>query len=364
MDTNNQEFFEDEEVQKTPVRKKKKKKGLIIFLVILVLVIAGGAGYYFYERQKPIETTKDFLENMRAMNFDGMKALLQSNDMSALDDADITSKPTPLFKKINEKMSYKITKTSFQIQNGTASVTAHIRYIDGADIYKETITEFLKQIVSTAFSGSTLTEEETEQKLASLLDEKSSTVEDKFTETDITYPVIESDGKWKIVALDADTVRVMSANFTNVQDEIDQSLADLNNPDATVENTTPSSTTSIDMENDHFTLRLTQFRIAQEIDDSDCLMLYCDYTNNSSSTSSALVDVQLSASQNGEKLSPAVPKEDDPAINNYIAEVEPGKTVTICYAFSLNDKSDVTLEASEAFAFGDGNVTSQTIKLQ
>ena len=222
----------------------------------------------------------------------------------------------------------------------------------------------MKQIVSTAFSGSTLTEEETEQKLASLLDEKSSTVEDKFTETDITYPVIESDGKWKIVALDADTVRVMSANFTNVQDEIDQSLADLNNPDATVENTTPSSTTSIDMENDHFTLRLTQFRIAQEIDDSDCLMLYCDYTNNSSSTSSALVDVQLSASQNGEKLSPAVPKEDDPAINNYIAEVEPGKTVTICYAFSLNDKSDVTLEASEAFAFGDGNVTSQTIKLQ
>ena len=208
------------------------------------------------------------------------------------------------------------------------------------------------------------TEEETEQKLASLLDEKSSTVEDKFTETDITYPVIESDGKWKIVALDADTVRVMSANFTNVQDEIDQSLADLNNPDATVENTTPSSTTSIDMENDHFTLRLTQFRIAQEIDDSDCLMLYCDYTNNSSSTSSALVDVQLSASQNGEKLSPAVPKEDDPAINNYIAEVEPGKTVTICYAFSLNDKSYVTLEASEAFAFGDGNVTSQTIKLQ
>ena len=72
----------------------------------------------------------------------------------------------------------------------------------------------------------------------------------------------------------------------------------------------------------------------------------------------------LSAKQNGEKLSPAVPKEDEPAIDNYIAEVEPGSTVTVCYAFSLNDKSDVTLEASEAFAFGGGNVTSQTIKLQ
>ena len=38
MDTNNQEFYEDEEVQEIPVRKKKKKKGLIIFLVILIPV--------------------------------------------------------------------------------------------------------------------------------------------------------------------------------------------------------------------------------------------------------------------------------------------------------------------------------------
>ena len=137
----------------------------------------------------------------------------------------------------------------------------------------------------------------------------------------------------------------MSANFTNVQDEINQSLAEMNNSEnAGVEATvTPAETTSIDMDNDHFTLRLKEFRVTQAIDDSDCLLLYCDYTN---------------------KLSPAVPKEDEPAIDNYIAEVEPGSTVTVCYAFSLNDKSDVTLEASEAFAFGGGNVTSQTIKLQ
>ena len=347
MDTNNQEVYEEQSA--APRRKKKKKKGWIIFLIILILAVAGGTGFYFMQRQKPISATEDFLENMRAMNFDGMKNLLQSNDMSALDNADITSDAySSFFKKIN------------------ASVTVHINYIDGADIYKETISEFLKQIVSTAFSGTTLTEEETQQKLASLLEEKSGSVEDKFTSIDITYPLIEADGKWKIVSLDADTVKVMSANFTNVQDEINQSLAEMNNSEnAGVEATvTPAETTSIDMDNDHFTLRLKEFRVTQAIDDSDCLLLYCDYTNNSSSSSSALVDVQLSAKQNGEKLSPAVPKEDEPAIDNYIAEVEPGSTVTVCYAFSLNDKSDVTLEASEAFAFGGGNVTSQTIKLQ
>ena len=71
MDTNNQEVYEEQSA--APRRKKKKKKGLIIFLIILILVVAGGTGFYFMQRQKPISATEDFLENMRAMNFDGMK---------------------------------------------------------------------------------------------------------------------------------------------------------------------------------------------------------------------------------------------------------------------------------------------------
>ena len=115
---------ETEEI-KVP-KKKKKKTGLIVFLIILILAVAGAAAYYFMERQKPISTTKNYLENVRAMNFDGMKELLQSNDMSALDNADITSAAyTNFFKTINQKMSFEIKKTRFNIQNGTATVTAH-----------------------------------------------------------------------------------------------------------------------------------------------------------------------------------------------------------------------------------------------
>lgn len=99
------------------------------------------------ERQKPISTTRNYLENVQAMNFDGMKNLLQSNDMSALDNADITSEAyTNFFKAINQKMTFEIRKTKFNIQNGTATVTAHIKYIDGSDIYKEAVTEFFQQI--------------------------------------------------------------------------------------------------------------------------------------------------------------------------------------------------------------------------
>lgn len=75
MDTNNQEVYEE---QSAAPRRKKKEKGWIIFLIILILAVAGGTGFYFMQRQKPISATEDFLENMRAMNFDGMKNLLQT----------------------------------------------------------------------------------------------------------------------------------------------------------------------------------------------------------------------------------------------------------------------------------------------
>lgn len=86
-----------------------------------------------------------------------MESMLQSSDLSALDNADIRNAAyTDFFTAINKKMTYKITGNRFRLQDGTASVTAHIKYIDGTSIYKETITEFLRQIVSSAYAGNKL----------------------------------------------------------------------------------------------------------------------------------------------------------------------------------------------------------------
>lgn len=357
----------DDPEHKTPIKKKRKKTGLIIFLTVLILAAAGGVGYYFMERQKPINTVKTFLGDIQKLNFDGMKSQLQSNDMSALDNADITNNAyTAFFQNVNQKMTFEIKKTSFSLANGTANVTAKIRYIDGSDIYKETITEFLKQIVSTAFSGEELTEEQTQQKLAALLEEKAGTVQDKFAETEITYPLIKAGGYWKIVSLDAETVKFMSANFTNVQDEINQSLVEMETSDSQQEQTaqTTNSASTIDMSNDKFTIHYKQHRVAKDVSGAPCLLVYYDYSNNGSSVSSAMVDVNLQAYQNGQPLTAAIPESDDNAIDQFMAEVQPGQAVTVCQAFALADETDVTLEAGEAFSFGGGTITSQIIKIK
>lgn len=367
-ETENRDVYTDEPEYAAPVKKKKrKKKGLIIFLVILVLAAAGAAGYYFWERQQPIETVKTFLTDVQKMNFDGMKAQLQSNDLSALDNADITNEAyKTFFQNVNQKMTFSIKKTEFNIINETASITTKIKYIDGSDIYKETITEFLKQIVATAFSGQQLTEEETQQKLAALLEEKSAAISNTFAETEITYPLIKAGGKWKIVALDGETVKMMSANFTNVQDEINQSLEEMENADANETPAAPEASDdgTIDMSNEKFTIHYKQHRIAKDFSGVPCLLVYYDYSNNGTAASSAMVDVNLQAYQNGQVLTAAIPESNDAAIDQFMTEVQPGQAVSVCQAFSLIDESDVTLQAGEAFSFGGGNVTSQILKVK
>lgn len=363
MDTQTQDLQEENTSKK---KKKKRHTGLIFFLVIVILAAGGAGAYYFIARQQPQKTVETFLADMQKMDFEGMSALLQSSDLSALDDADIRDDAyAEFFRSINQKMTFKISKNRFNIQNGTANITVRIKYIDGSDIYKETITEFLRQIVSTAFSGEELTEEETQQKLAVILQEKAQVVDDKFMEAEITYPVIKTNDGWKIVSLDDETVKIMSANFKNVQDEINNELVGMEQEDGqTTEQPAVSEGDTIDMSNDKFTIHYTKHTITKDFGGAPCLMVYYDYTNNSSDSSSAMVDVNLMAYQNGSALSAAIPETTESAIDMFMAEIEPGKTVNVCQAFSLSDESDVTLQAGEAFSFGGGTTTSQILKVK
>ena len=347
---------------------KKGHAGLIIFILILVLVIGGGTGFYFYQRQQPRKAVENFLDSMKKMDFNAMESMIQSSDLTALDNADIRDAAyTDFFSEINKKMTYKITRNRFDIQNGTASVTAHITYI-GTNIYKATITEFLRQIVSNAYAGNQLTEEETQAKLASILNEQAKKVEkDVFSETDITYPVIKTDSGWKIVSLDDETVKIMSANFKSVEEEINNSLNNMDNEDSSGSSSNApeaSADDTLNLTTEKFTIKYTKHTITKDFAGNPCIMVYYDYTNNSSSASSAMVDVSLKAYQHGESCEAAIPENNDDAIDHFTAEIQPGQTVNVCQAFTLTDESDVTVQAQEAFSFDEDANARQILKVK
>lgn len=387
MNTDNNDFYDDDLSRSlinndfednSPRRKKKSKKPLIICLVILLIAaVAGGVAWYLNERHKPVEATEKFLTGMQNMDFTTMENLLQSHDLSALDDADIRdSAYTDFFTTINKKMTYKITKNIFDIQNGTAKVTVHMKYIDGTNIYAATIQEYTRKVAVAAYAGKTMTQDDIQEMLASLLTENASTADEKYSDIDITYPLIKIGDEWKIVSLDDTTVKVMCANFKNVKDEISSQLNDDSSDsssDASADSTEPSDTSdsaqtagsSIDITTDKFSVRFKQFAVSKDYGGNSCLMIYYDYTNSGDSQSSAFVDFTLQASQNGESLEGTYPEANDTAVDNYMNTIDPGKTVTVCQVFLLKDTtSDVTLQGKETLNVSGGQTTSQVLKLQ
>ena len=387
MNTDNNDFYDDDLSRSlinndfednSPRRKKKSKKPLIICLVILLIAaVAGGVAWYLNERHKPVEATEKFLTGMQNMDFTTMENLLQSHDLSALDDADIRdSAYTDFFTTINKKMTYKITKNKFDIQNGTAKVTVHMKYIDGTNIYAATIQEYTRKVAVAAYAGKTMTQDDIQEMLASLLAENASTADEKYSDIDITYPLIKIGDEWKIVSLDDTTVKVMCANFKNVKDEISSQLNDDSSDsssDASTDSTEPSDTSdsaqtagsSIDITTDKFSVRFKQFAVSKDYGGNPCLMIYYDYTNSGDSQSSAFVDFTLQASQNGESLEGTYPEANDTAVDNYMNTIDPGKTVTVCQVFLLKDTtSDVTLQGKETLNVSGGQTTSQVLKLQ
>lgn len=387
MNTDNNDFYDDDLSRSlinndfednSPRRKRKSKKPLIICLVILLIAaVAGGVAWYLNERHKPVEATEKFLTGMQNMDFTTMENLLQSHDLSALDDADIRdSAYTDFFTTVNKKMTYKITKNKFDIQNGTAKVTVHMKYIDGTNIYAATIQEYTRKVAVATYAGKTMSQDDIQEMLASLLAENASTADEKYSDIDITYPLIKIGDKWKIVSLDDTTVKVMCANFKNVKDEISSQLNDDSSDsssDASTDSTEPSDTSdsaqtagsSIDITTDKFSVRFKQFAVSKDYGGNPCLMIYYDYTNSGDSQSSSFVDFTLQASQNGESLEGTYPEANDTAVDNYMNTIDPGKTVTVCQVFLLKDTtSDVTLQGKETLNVSGGQTTSQVLKLQ
>ena len=366
-DAEDRDVTVEEPVSSGRKRKKKKRTGLILFLLVLILAAGGAAGYYMYLRTQPQEAVEEYLSAVQRLDFTAMEGMLQSNDLSALDDADLRNEAyTEFFKSINEKMTFQIIRNDFSLNNGTARITARIHYIDGTEIYKETVIEFLRQIASKALSGESPTQEDAQTQLASILCEKVKTTTPVYSETDILYPVIKTDDTWKIVSLDDATVKLMSANVKNIENEINQTLdgSAQNTSDDPASGTDGSQTASIDMTTTNFQIRYTRHQTTNDYAGNPCLLVYYDYTNLSSVPSSAMVDVSLSAYQNDTVLSAAIPDTNDDALDHYMAEIQPGETVSVCQAFSLNDTSDVTLVAGEGLSFGGGATTSQVLKLQ
>ena len=364
--------------------------GALAALVIAMIVVSNWVTL-LREKKKPVDAAKEYLACMKAMNFDGMQSLLVSEDLSALENTDL-SNPVyrSFFREINAKMTYQIKESEIDLSQGTARVNTEITYVDGTEIYKETVSDFVRDVVDSAFTGESLSQDDIQVKLAELLTKKSASLEsDNYATAQIAYPLSRTEEGWKVVSLDDATVRVMSGNFKSIEEEIRNSLptsrevaieaeeieapaeeeaapavpvpeegAVVQEDNGIASLATPNF---IYLENDQFRITFDSSRLAQDYAGRDCLIFYYSYTNLRDESSCPMTDVQIQAFQNGERLEEALPNDREKPLDNYMAQIKAGDTVTVAQAFILSDSSTVTIQAN---AYGlSGEVTTQMLQL-
>ena len=119
----------------------------------------------------------------------------------------------------------------------------------------------------------------------------------------------------------------------------------------------------INFDGDGYNVTYVRHETGTDYEGNPCLYYYYTFTNNGEENTSAAVASYIQCFQNGVQKDTAITTDSNDSINNYMNEVQPGGSVEVCQVFSLDDMSDVTIEASDLISFSDEKDT-QTIVLQ
>lgn len=120
----------------------------------------------------------------------------------------------------------------------------------------------------------------------------------------------------------------------------------------------------IDFKARTFTLKYLSHELGTDYEGNPCLFVYYSFKNVGEENLVPMAAVALKATQNGmDCLAAVVMDSNHQEIDNYMQEVEPGKEVKVCQAYSLPDDTEITIEASELVTI-DAEKDTQILKLK
>lgn len=339
-----------------------KKRKLKLFMPLLIIaVLLAGCGE---SKPKPEETVTKFMESLKKVDWQDMAGYVKDSDWKG-EDEDLMGEESmqDFFTNTLEKMTYTVGES--KIDGDNATVPVDIKYYDGTDLISQIMGEYFSKAMGIALSGQEMSDEEATKMLGDMFSEKTQDLEDTYDEISIDFKCVKEDDKWVISDLDDNFLNVVTSNFNKVSEDMANSFSDENGQPAEESNVqfSPDDGT-IDFTCDDFSIKYTNHELSYDYEGNQCLLVYFDFTNNSSDNTSALVTTGITAYQNGVECNSAYyDSSENESVSNYDKNIQPGTTLNIALAFEISDLSDVTLDVSEAFSFS-GQKDTMILTLQ
>ena len=111
-----------------------------------------------------------------------------------------------------------------------------------------------------------------------------------------------------------------------------------------------------------YTVSIDDAALAQDYSDKDAVVVTYSWTNNSDETTSFLTTFSGKVFQNGVELDTAIVQGIDSSL--VMADVKPGGSTQVQMAYSIRDRSDITVEVHPWISFNDEILAERTFSLE
>lgn len=209
------------------------KKVFNVFLILAIVLSVAACS----SQPKPETTVSEFIEAAKMFDFDKMSSEINpasspsKEKISELEEGPEENSYEKYFmdylKSNAKKITYEI-KDSV-IDGDNATVTVDFKYVDGGPLIKATIGDVFSQVISMAFAGVEMNDDEMSQLFVSSMEEQKGNISESFTERTVDLKCIKIDNKWYLDDIGDDFVDVIISNFGTVAEELDESFNDSSN---------------------------------------------------------------------------------------------------------------------------------------
>ena len=216
----------------------RKWRTIAVSMLSLAL-LAGCSG------AKPESTVEEFFTAGQQLDTEAMAAAVLSTNEEVTDPEELLTDDSneyllEYFKTNAEKMTYEVTGS--EIDGDKAIVTMNAKYVDGAPLIKATISSAFMKMLPLAFSGTEMTEEETNQMFADTMKEQSEIVSETFKEATLKIDLVKEDNEWYITEITDEMMDVVMSGFMSLSTELEGAFEETETLDET--NTEESATGS------------------------------------------------------------------------------------------------------------------------
>lgn len=186
---------------------------------------------------KPESTVDEFFTAGQKLDTEAMAAaVLSTNEEEVTDPEELLTDDSneyllEYFKTNAEKMTYEVTES--EVDGDKAVVTVNAKYVDGAPLIQATISSAFMKMLPLAFSGTEMTEEQTNQVFADTMKEQEEIVSETFKEATLKIDLVKEDNEWYITEITDEMMDVVMSGFMSLSTELEGAFEETETQDET-----------------------------------------------------------------------------------------------------------------------------------